>query len=55
MAAPTPQELEKIIEDYAHITGAVEFGQSLVFEEEQIEGTRYKYTFTTHSDYMGGE
>ena len=47
------QRQEKISETIAAYDNAVEaadFGETLVFEEEQITGTRYKYIFTDGHD-----
>lgn len=45
MSAPTPEQIRRLIEAKDRLENDVAFYDSLEFEDEVIEGTRYKYTF----------
>lgn len=55
MAAPTQDEVTAVITSYRHLQDAVGYAQTLIFEEQNIEGTRYKYVLSQYSDYREGE
>lgn len=55
MAAPTQDEVTAVVASHRHLQDAVDYAGTLVFAEENIEGTRYRYVLSQHSDYREGE
>lgn len=50
MAAPTPQEIARVITSTEQAQLAIAFVNSLDMEVRQITGTRYKYVFSDQPD-----
>lgn len=55
MAAPTQQEVTAVIDSYEDLQHAVAKAETVVFEEQNIEGTRYKYILSQYSEYTEGD
>lgn len=46
MAVPTEQEINRVIAGMNTAEDASDYADSIVFEEQQMTGTRYKYIWT---------
>lgn len=46
MSAPTQEEINRIISGMNEANYAADFADTVVFEPQQMEGTRYKYILT---------
>lgn len=43
MAAPTEQQVTRVVAGYDRAKTYADYADTIVFDTEQIEGTRYKY------------
>lgn len=50
MADPTPTDVQSVITAYTLAKEANKHAESIVFEPEQIEGTRYKLILTDQNN-----